>query len=222
MRIEELRDPICDLRFLLNRGYQKGTAITVVANKYKLDVRERNFLVRTVFSDSEAEEHKKKLVHLREIEGEKVIVDGYNVLICVESALKGGEIILCDDGFVRDISATFGKYKVSEFTLPAILEIAKLLKENSAESVLFIFDSQVSYSGELCKLVRGKMEKLGLGGEAKTSANVDYVITKDKGIVCSSDRAIIKKVSKVVDIPYYVAAKLKVIRKMPTCEGLQQ
>jgi len=200
-----MKDAVHDLRFLLNRGYNRNSAVNFVANKYKLGIKSRNFLVRAVFSLSEAEEHRKKRIDIKKTKGMEIVIDGYNVLITVESALKGKEVILCDDGFVRDTSATFGKYKLSKVTLPAIEKIMKLLKSNAVGRALFIFDSQVSFSGELCRLVREKLAEYELNGGAITSESADYIIIKSKGIVCTSDRAIIKKAVKVVDIPYYIA-----------------
>lgn len=199
-----MKDAIDDLRFLLNRGYNRNSAVNFVANKYRLGIKDRNFLVRAVFSESEAKEHGKKRIDVKKIKGKKVTIDGYNVLITVESILKGRGVILCDDGFVRDTSATFGKYRLSKVTLPAIEKIMRILKENLVGNVLFIFDSQVSFSGELCRLIREKLAEHGLSGGATTSKSVDYIITKSRGIVCTSDRAIIKKAAKVLDIPYYI------------------
>ncbi len=34
----------------------------------------------------------------------------------------------------------------------------------------------------------------------KTAKNTDYVIANSKGVVCTSDRAIIKKADKVLDL----------------------
>lgn len=200
-----MKDAVHDLRFLLNRGYNRNSAVNFVANKYKLGIKDRNFLVRAVFSESEAKEHGKKRIDIKKIKGKKVTIDGYNVLITVESILKGREVILCDDGFVRDTSATFGKYRLSKVTLPAIEKIIRILKENSVGKVLFIFDSQVSFSGELCRLIREKLAEHSLTGDATTSKSVDYIITKSRGIVCTSDRAIVKKAAKVLDIPYHIA-----------------
>lgn len=195
---DALKDPIYDLRFLLDRGYSKEPAIRIVADKYRLTKKQRNFLLRAIFSKKEAEEHKKKLT--ANVRGKDLIVDGYNVLITVESFLKNKELFLSDDGFVRDVSATFGKYRISRATPKAIAKILNVLKAHHPKSVTFIFDSQVSFSGELCKMFRERMSEVGIKGDARTSENADYTITKTKGIVCTSDRAIIKKVEKVLDL----------------------
>jgi hypothetical protein len=193
-----LEDPIHDLRFLLNRGYNKDPAIKIVADKYRLTKKQRNFLLRAVFSKEEAKEHKKKII--KNVSGKELFVDGYNVLITVESHLKKKEIFVSDDGFVRDVSATFGKYRITKTTPKAIGMILGEIKKMGPGKVTFIFDLQVSFSGELCKMFKEKMKGLEIKGTAKTAKNTDYVIANSRGIVCTSDRAIIKKANKVLDL----------------------
>jgi hypothetical protein len=214
---DEMKDPICDLRFLLNRGYNRESAVKFVSNKYRLGIKQRNFLVRAVFSSEEASEHKKKTLGIEDLNKKKVVVDGYNVLITVENVLKGKEVILCDDGFVRDTTAIFGKYKTSDVTSKAIEEILNVLKKSKVSEVLFIFDSQVSYSGELCRVIREKIAKAGLKGDAITSNKADFEICMAEKIVCSSDRAIIKKAEKVVDLPYSIAKRYDNVKVLPSC-----
>ncbi len=215
MGIDELRDAICDLRYLLNRGYRRKTSLDFVANRFRLPAGERNFLVRAVFSREEARANKKKRLAINKITGKEVAVDGYNVLIGVEEFLRGKEVFLCDDGFVRDARGAFGKYRFSRYTGKAIDEILRLLAEHSAGRVFFVFDSQVSRSGELAARVRAKMAELGIKGDVIAVPNADHVIGKH-GIVCSSDRAIIKKARNAVDLVAHIAGDVK---KLPSCTG---
>lgn len=195
---DTLKDPVHDLRFLLDRGYNRGSAIKIVADKYRLAKKERNFLLRAIFSKKEAGEHKKRLT--TNVRGKDIIVDGYNVLITVESFLDGKELFISDDGLVRDVSATFGNYRISSATPRAIERVLKAIFALNVKSATFIFDSQVSFSGRLCKMIREKMEEMGIEGDALTSENADYTIIKSEKIVCTSDRAIIKKAEKVLDL----------------------
>lgn len=195
---DALKEPIYDLRFLLDRGYNKDSAIRVVADKYRLTKKERNFLLRAIFSKKEAEEHRKKLT--KSVKARDLVVDGYNVLITVESFLKNKELFLSDDGFVRDVSATFGKYRISRTTPKAAEKILNALKAHRPRSVTFIFDSQVSFSGELCKMFRERMSEIGIKGDASTAENADYTIIEANKIVSTSDRAIIKKAERVLDL----------------------
>jgi hypothetical protein len=211
-KLERLKDPACDLRFLLDRGYNRKTAINVVSNKYRLDSKDRNILYRTIFSQKNAKERKKKLVRIGEIKGREIIIDGYNVLITVESMLRKKELFLCDDGFVRDVSATFGKHKITKTTSLALEKILKALKENRPEKVVVVFDSKVSFSGEMCRLVRKKLDEFGLKGEAFVSDKTDFEIKNFRGIVCTSDTAVIEKAEKVLDLPSFLNPKIEVIK----------
>ncbi|WP_407282659.1 DUF434 domain-containing protein [Methanolobus sp. WCC1] len=49
-----------DIRYLLEKGYKRDSAIRFVADHYKLDKNERYILARTVFSDATASSRKQK------------------------------------------------------------------------------------------------------------------------------------------------------------------
>lgn len=206
----KIHDAAYDLRFLLDRGYKKKNALTFVANKYLLDKKQRNFLVRSVFSRSKSDERKRKIVNIHEIANRPLFVDGYNVLITVESILTDDAeaIILCDDGVLRDVNAVFGKYKFSGITEKALNDIISILVKHNPSSINFFFDSPVSFSAKLAELTKKIMDFHGIKGEVKLSKIVDYELIKAAndagGIVATSDGVMIDKVQKIVDIPFYI------------------
>jgi hypothetical protein len=61
------------------------------------------------------------------------------------------------------------------------------------------------------------MSEIGLKGNAKTSDNADYEIILSRGIVCSSDTAIIKKADKLLDLPRHLGVKYQ---RLPSCEDI--
>jgi hypothetical protein len=209
-KTDKIQDAAYDLRFLLDRGYKKKSALTFVANKYLLDKKQRNFLVRSVFSKSRSEDRKRKIVNIHEIANKPLFVDGYNVIITVESICThdDGSIVLCDDGVLRDVNAVFGRYKFSEITEKVLNEIVSTLERYKPSSVNFFFDRQVSFSAKLAELTKKLMEVHGLEGKVKLSKIVDYELAKAakdvSGIVASSDSVIIDKVQKIVDIPSHI------------------
>lgn len=206
----KLQEAAYDLRFLLNRGYRKKGALQFVANKYVLDKHERNYLARSVFSHAKSKSRKEKIVDISKIKDQFLLVDGYNVLITVESIYREdyNSIILCDDMILRDLNAVFGKYKFSEITEKALDTIMSLLVKHNPSYVNFFFDSPVSFSGKLANLTEKFIDDYKLQGSANLSNNVDYEIIKlskmEKGIVATSDSIIIDKVDRVVDIPNYI------------------
>lgn len=211
----KIKDAIKDFRFLLNRGYRRSVAIDFVSNHYRLSKQERHLLTRAIFSDDEIKARRKKLTQIGKIKGKHLAVDGYNVIITLESMLQNRPLILCDDGFVRDISAVFGKHKITGTTLRALNKLFKLLSKYPPAEIQFFLDQPVSHSGELAGLIRGYIKKNNLVGEAITTKAVDRAIieaVKKGGIAASSDRSLIEKARSVVNIPNYFAKNVIRVR----------
>jgi hypothetical protein len=134
------------------------------------------------------------------ISGKKVAVDGYNVILTVETMLKNKKLILCDDGFMRDISAVHGKHKPTENTEKALGIFINFLKGFNPEEVVFFYDSQVSLSGETASLTRRMLKESRLNGDAKAVKKANTGALKYGEIVSSSDTVIIEKSEKIVDL----------------------
>lgn len=206
---ERMKDASIDLRFLLNRRYDKARAIKFVGNKYQLDKSERHILYRALYSNDEITAIKKKLVPFEQISGKLLAVDGYNVLITVESILYKKTIIDCDDGILRDVSGVFGSHVITSVTKKSIDLILSQIAKYPPESLQFFFDSQVSKSGELSNSIREKMNELQLNGDAETVKQVDTTLKKlNCDIVATSDTIIIAQASAVVDIPQRILKNL--------------
>lgn len=196
----KLKDAIHDLRYLLNQGYPRDSSVEFVSDHYLLETDDRHLLTRCVFSKDEIVDHRSRKINFDEVRGEEVGIDGYNVLITVESMLGGSRVIRCDDGFIRDLQATFGKYKITDATDEAVLEILKKFSEMGPQKIVFFFDEQVSKSGELAGLVRREIDKIGIDGDAQTARGVDAKVW-DFEVSASSDRVIIQKSKRVLDLP---------------------
>lgn len=195
-----------DIRYLLDRGYpQKGT-VSFVCNHYRLDEELRHILSRTVISRSVSEKRRLKFLPCDKIQGNSIIIDGYNIIIGMESILEK-KAILCDDGVVRDIKGISRNFRTSENTHKAIELILSFLKEKNPLQVHFLLDSQISKSGMLSKLLREKINYYGLNGDAKTSRHVDHDLKISQDIVATSDGVIIDAAEKVVNFLYCIMSK---------------
>lgn len=192
-----------DIRYLLDRGYPQKGAVSFVCNHYRLDEESRHLLSRSVLSRAVSEKRMKKFLPCANIKGNRIIIDGYNIIIGMESILeKKG--FFCDDGVVRDIKGVFRNFKTSENTGRAIELILQFLKQKSPSHVCFLLDSQVSKSGLLARTIREKIGSCGLKGDAMTSKHVDYDLKRSDDIVASSDGVIIDAAGKVVNFLYCI------------------
>jgi len=193
-----------DMKYLLNRGYNRNTSLNLVVNRYHLDPNERNILRRYVFSEHEIRAHKSKLITPDKIKGNTLVVDGFNVLITVESINENKNLVLGMDSILRDSSGVFSNYRFDSKTKKALKQITDFLKKHNPGKVLFIFDSQISKSGQLAAYVRKKLDEAGVSGDAKTSKNADQQIININEITASSDSHIIESVDEIVDIPGHI------------------
>jgi len=195
-----------DIRYLLDRGYPQEGAVGFVCAHYRLDKGSKHLLSRSVLSKEVSEKRRKKFLPCEMIKGNSVAIDGYNILIGLESILEKRAFV-CDDGVIRDIKGIFGNYETSESTETAIELILQFLKEKTPSYVCFLFDSQISKSGMLAGKLRKKLDELGLNGDARTSKHADYTLKSSKYIVASSDGVIIDEAERVVNFLHCLASR---------------
>ncbi|MBW2040019.1 MAG: DUF434 domain-containing protein [Deltaproteobacteria bacterium] len=197
---KELWEAAEDLRYLLNRGYPRDGSLQLVGNRYNLAQDLRHLLHRGVFPAQIAEERGRKRVSLEQLREEGLAIDGYNVLITLESALKGKTILLADDDFIRDISGVSGGYRKGAATTEALRLIIDLLLVAGPTEAILLFDSPISGSGELAARIRGLMRKKGVQGDALAVKVPERIMEGYDGIIASSDTALIDQAQRVFDL----------------------
>ena len=206
--MSKLGNAIRDLRYLLDQGYPRDSAVNFVSNHYRFPLDQRHFLARCVFSKREVTEHRRKAIKASAVRGKRLGVDGYNVLITLESILTHKEVVRCDDGYIRDLRAIFGKYRATPATARAISALARTIAGAKPRSVAVFFDKQVSRSGELAAEVRRRLGRAGLKGDALAVGGVDMKL-RAFDVVASSDRAVIERTKAVWDIPAELVKRKK-------------
>jgi len=203
-RFEVLKEAAVDLRYLLDRGYRKESALRLIGDKYQLDKSERLVLYRSTYSKNEIQNVKEKMLESSMVSGKDLWIDGFNVLNTVEAALKGELLILCDDGIVRDFSQVYGRYRFSQLTLSSLQLIMGELKNLHPSCVRVFYDSQISKSGEIAKITREVISNLGLRGDAETTKTVDSILSKTDAVVCTSDSVILSACRYIFDLAGYI------------------
>ncbi len=200
---EELIMAARDIRYLLDRGYPKGSAVRFVSDHYGLAKDRRFILSRNVLATDIASERRMKSVPCVDIRDRDVFIDGYNVLITIESYLKGEEMWVGDDGFIRDNRGVFRSHVNDAATFRSVGLMLSVAAGNAAGKVTILLDEQMSMSGQLVIVIRQKIDEAGVKGHVLTSASTDHDLKKagSNVIVATADGVIIDAVNAVVDIP---------------------
>lgn len=199
------------MRYLVDRLYPKDSAVRFVSDHHRLPEAERFVLMRVVVPSGQARLRRAKLLPWQDLRGQEVLMDGYNVLITMESLLSGRPVYICDDGFLRDVQGIFRSYKQSVFTDPALTSIFDLLTEAGVARVEVLIDQQMSMSGGLAEKLRRMMAGRGLPGDARTARSADHELKITQATVATSDGNVIDAATSVVDLPARAASGLGII-----------
>lgn len=183
----KMQEAIKDVSYLLSRGFSEKSSLTLVGNRYKLNTRQQ----RAVQGMSEAA-HKltkrtENCLQPNELAEKEVYIDGFNVLIMLESALSGAYLFKGLDGCYRDLSSVHGTYKKVKQTGAAIQLIANFLHETKVKKATWIFDKPVSNSGRLKTMLREFADEHNYNWEIILDNNPDKFIAKSEQIAISSD-----------------------------------
>lgn len=191
----------------MDRGYPKESAIRFVSDHHRLPQEKRFVLTRVVVASDTAKARKDKIQPMEGLHGKALFVDGYNVLISVESLLGGKPTYLCNDGFLRDVQGIFRSYRPSELTAPALNAIFDLLASMHPEVTEVLLDQQISMSGRLAVLIRRSIAEHDVPGMVRTAKDVDRQLKRSEGLIATGDGNIIDAAISVVDIPGTIARK---------------
>jgi len=201
------QEAIQDYRHLKNRGYPDRAALKLVGDRWRLAGLERNCLFRAVFAEADCRARQAKLVPPGAVRGEALGVDWYNVLITVESYLKGFPVFLADDGVLRDSSGVHGSYRPGRVTEAAQQRILDSLARLEPSRVELFLDSPISFSGHMAEQLR-RSEALppSCPVEVTVSPSADYPLKSFPGVVATSDSSIIDRpaVRQVLDLARFV------------------
>ncbi len=176
-----------DLCWLLSRDYGIDSSLQLVGNRYRLNKRQRMAVGRVAAPAEAIVAREARRIPLADLAGRRVAIDGFNLLILLESAYGGGLILQGRDGTFRDLAGVHGTYKHVQHTQPAILLVGEALRP--AASVSWYFDQPVSNSGRLKTMLRELSEIHGFNWEVELVYNPDkeLIAMPDETVLVSSD-----------------------------------
>lgn len=201
------QDAIEDYRYLKNRGYPDKAALKLVSDHHRLNSVLRNCLFRAIFAYPDCENRRSKLMAAGDVEGHMLGVDWYNVLITVESYLKGFPVFISDDGLVRDSSGVHGSYKPGKITERGIGEILSQITALKPSRVELFLDAPISFSGDMAEELRSRLSRtLSVPYSVSVFPSADYPLKSFDGIVATADSIIIDRVQirRVFDLARHV------------------
>lgn len=193
--------------WLLSNGYPQKASLKLVGDKFMLSRDMRQVLYRGISARKEAERRREMTGTIRE--GERVLVDTYNVLFTVNNYLLGRPVFISNDGLLRDAGEMRGRIISKPVFSRSVELLLEVLGETKGAEFLLYLDEPVSFSGRLAGELSEKMSHTGIKGNAVTVPSPDHMLRHERSdAICTSDTAIIDHYNgKVVDLPRYLLDK---------------
>lgn len=182
-----------ELAWLLDRGYAMRSSLALVGDRHALTERQRLALARCTCDETRRARRREHERPREAVAGAELWLDGYNLLICVESALGGGVILSGRDGCYRDLASLHGTYREVSETIPALTLIGRTLAHWGAGRCHWLLDRPVSNSGRLRGVMLALATESGWDWEVELDMNPDVVLARLPGLVVSSDSMILDR-----------------------------
>jgi hypothetical protein len=193
-----------EYKYLREKGYPEKATLKLVGDKHRLTRMQRNSMFRGIVVEALAGPRRRKIVRPADVPGSSLGIDWYNVLITVESYLRGLPVFISDDGIVRDSSATHGSYRRSDLTARALQEIAGELTIMAPSRIDVFLDAPIAFSGLMAEEVRRKIGEIPCPVQVSVAHSADYPLKSYIGIVASSDSVILDSAPRILDLPRVV------------------
>jgi hypothetical protein len=201
---DKLKSAVQDMQYLLSRDYAEKASSELVGNRYRLKTRQIQSVRGASASTVQIQNRKAKQLEISELENTTIYLDGFNVLILLESLLSEAYIFEGLDGCFRDLSEVHGTYKRVSQTFPAIELIAKFHQNSKAQKIVWIFDKPVSNSGRIKQMILDVATENNFSWEADLEFNPDKFLVENADIVVSSDAWILDHCKNWFNLIQYV------------------
>jgi hypothetical protein len=198
-----ITEAITDLSHLLTRGYAEKSSLVLVGNRYRLNARQQRAVQGMSASIEQYKYRNNCTLNVKNLEGQDVIIDGFNVIILLETILSEAYVFKGVDGFYRDLSSVYGTYKKVKQTLRAIELIADFYLKVKLNKIHWIFDKPVSNSGRLKQIIEEIALENNYNWEVSLAFNPDKIIAESDQIALTSDAYILDAVKRNFNLVAY-------------------
>jgi hypothetical protein len=203
----KLQQAVRDMSWLLSHGYAEKSVLKLVGDRYRLRERQRLAVLRSSCSSQAALHRRATELNAEQLSGHVLYIDGFNVLITIESALSRGLIFEGVDSCYRDLASIHGSYKKVLETEKAILLIGELLDKLSVEKSIWYFDRPVSNSGKLKQIVLDLADKMHWNVEVLLHSNPDKVLKDCGQAVASTDSVVLDAATAWFNLTRFIIEK---------------
>lgn len=201
----DLRAAIADMRWLFDKGYGENAVIKLVGDRYRLRERQRRALQRSCCTTAQAAERRARQVAFDQLGPEGVAIDGFNLLILLESALSGAFLFRGLDGCLRDLAGIHGSYRLVEETRASLHLLAQAIPSLPCH---WLLDRPVSNSGRLKTLLYETAEAHELPWTVDLADSPDHVLVAERvRPVVSSDRFVLDQAERWCNLGAHLVEK---------------
>lgn len=199
-----------DLCWLLDRGYAMTSGLELVGNRFALAQRQRVAIARCACAKEQRDRRQEHHCEVDVVAGTELWIDGYNLLIGVESALSGGIILHGRDRCYRDLASLHGTYRTVDETRPALELIGAACAAWRVGCCQWILDRPVSNSGRLKTLMLELAAERGWNWQVQLEFSPDKVLSASAQPVATSDSFVLDRCARWVN-----AARIIISQRVP-------
>jgi hypothetical protein len=185
----DLTAAVVDLSWLLSRGYAEASSLKLVGDRRRLVERQRIAVLRSACSDEALACRRAKRLDVEAMRGRPLRIDGFNLVLTLESALGGGVVLGGRDGCFRDLASVYGTYRRVDETRPALDLAARRLAEWGIGPCTWLLDAPVSNSGRLAAMLRGTAPDW----RAEVVPDPDALLSSPGDPVATADAAVLDR-----------------------------
>lgn len=186
-----LRRAAREIEWLLDRGYARDPVLALVGGHHQLTIRQRQALLRSTASTRQYRHRRETMRPWRDAASGPLLLDGFNLLITLETALSGSLLLMGGDGVIRDLAGLRGTYRLIAQTDMAIDLLGAALDDLAVPEVRILLDQPVSNSGRLRQRI--------LERSAGWPTSIDVALVTDPDPLLASGDRIVTADSRLLD-----------------------
>jgi len=160
-----------------------------VGDRHRLVERQRTAVLRSACSNAALASRRSRRLDPNAMRGRPLRIDGFNLILTLESALGGGVVLGGRDGCLRDLASVHGTYRRVEETRPALELAARRLADWGIGPCTWLLDSPVSNSGRLAAMIR----RADPSWHAEVVPDPDPILAAPGDPIATADSAILDR-----------------------------